>query len=322
MFPSSPSPSKKRNFRLEISHGPFTGECGVDGVSVVVWARASEVKRNLMSLQWRCWTACPKIDDEERRKFTFIIYDESKREVDRKIVQAYKEDDYTMKVTFTGLFSGKRYTASVDKRSCSFWTTFGEDKGLSFVFSSCLGGQGYGRTKSGWKIFQQMGKLLPNFFIFSGDTIYADMKIPKVAKLVDGSERVNIPHEVICKSVDQFRYRYRYNLEDPLYAKFLSKTATYVLWDDHEITDDWGSEKLHEKNPDLLKTGTQVFFEYWPVVGKPESSLIGRKLYRKFESGVAEFFFLDVRGYRRMHQKLAEEHPPQILDMLGPEQRM
>merc|ERR1719285_575833 len=54
-----------------------------------------------------------------------------------------------MKVSFSGLFAGKRYTACVDKRSCSFYTAFGEHMGFSFVFSSCLGGQGYGRTKSG-----------------------------------------------------------------------------------------------------------------------------------------------------------------------------
>lgn len=323
MLPSAPSPSKRRNFQLEISHGPFSGECGVDGVSVVIWARAAWVKRKLMSMKpWKCWTPCGNLDDQQRRKFTFIIYDENKREIESKIVQAYEADDYVMKVPFTGLFSGKRYVASVDKRSCSFYTAFGEDMALSFVFSSCLGGQGYGRTKSGWKIFQQMGKLLPNFFIFSGDTIYADMEIPKIAKLFDGSERVNIPHDVICRSVDQFRYRYRYNLEDPFYAKFLRETATYVLWDDHEITDDWGLEKMQENDPELLKNGTQVFFEYWPILGKPESSLIGRRLYRKFESGVAEFFFLDVRGYRSKHQKLADDQPPQITEMLGQDQCM
>jgi len=26
---------------MSISHGPFSGECNVDGVSVVIWARAS-----------------------------------------------------------------------------------------------------------------------------------------------------------------------------------------------------------------------------------------------------------------------------------------
>jgi len=56
-------------------------------------------------------------------------------------------------------------------------------------------------------------------------------------------------------------------------------------------------------------------------VGKAEASLIGRKLYRKFESGVAEFFFLDVRGYRSIHQKVSDDQPPQMLKMLGDEQR-
>jgi len=43
-------------------------------------------------------------------------------------------------------------------------------------------------------------------------------------------------------------------------------------------------------------------------------------MYRKFVSGVAEFFFLDVRGYRAPHKKIVKDQPPQILEMLGEEQ--
>jgi len=134
-----------------------------------------------------------------------------------------------MKVAFKGLQLGKLYTAIVDNRSCNFFTASAEDKSINFVFSSCLGGQGYGRNSQGWTIFQKMGYLSPHFFIFSGDTIYADCKIPKIPKLMDGSKQQNIPHDIICKTIDEIRDRYQYNLEDHLYAKFLSETPTYVL---------------------------------------------------------------------------------------------
>merc|ERR1719285_1136500 len=39
---------------------------------------------------WKCWTPCENLDNHEGRKFTFIIYDENKMEIDRKIVQAYE----------------------------------------------------------------------------------------------------------------------------------------------------------------------------------------------------------------------------------------
>jgi len=198
--------------------------------------------------------------DEE--SFEFIIFDENEQEVNKKIAWASKTNDYTMKVPFTGLISGKRYTARVGNRSCKFITASAGDETFSFVFSSCLGGQGYGRTKSGWKIFEQIGKLSPNFYICTGDTIYADAKIPKIVKLPDGSKRENIPHDVICRNLDQFRERYRYHLEDPFYSKFLSQTPTYVTWDDHDIVDNWGSEHLKANDPELLQNGVQAFFEY------------------------------------------------------------
>jgi len=222
-----------------------------------------------------------------------------------------------MKASFWHLESGSEFKAKIGGRSCTFTTAAKEGDDFSFIFSSCLGGQGYGRSKDGWKIFDEMAKHTPNFFLFTGDTIYADCKIPEVAKLFDGTTRVNIPHDVECRTIDQFRDRYKYQLDDPLYARFLSTTSTYVVWDDHEIYDDWGGGKLLEEDPELLKAGVKAFFEYWPVLGVTEKSPTGKRLYRNFKSGAAEFFILDARGYRDKHTVYKHSNTPQLDNMLG-----
>jgi len=221
-----------------------------------------------------------------------------------------------MKAKFCGLAPNEKYTATVGGRSCSFYTAATEDHSFSFIFGSCLGGQGYGRTKEGWKIFDVARKYSPNFFLFTGDTIYADAKIPEVATLMDGTKRTNLPHDVICKTIDQFRDRYKYQLEDPSYARFLSQTPTYVMWDDHEIFDDWGGENMLNKDPELLNGGMKSFFEYWPVLGEYNDS-IEIKLYRKFKYGNVDFFMLDTRSYRCGHKVHRDSTTPKLENILG-----
>jgi len=227
---------------MSISHGPFSGECGVDGASIVIWARATAPGGEFV------FSVQNRIGKQKQSQWKKIV--------------AKKEHDYTMKAKFRGLAPGEEYTATVADRTCTFKTVAKEDQPFSFVFGSCLGGQEYGRTKEGWKIFDEARKYSPNFFLFTGDTVYADAKIPEVATLLDGTTRKNLPHDVICTSLDQFRDRYKYQFEDPNYARFLSQTATYVMWDDHEIFDDWGGAKMLNKDPELLNGGMKSFFEY------------------------------------------------------------
>jgi len=280
---------------MSISHGPFSGECGVDDASVVIWARATA----------------------PGGEFGFSIKNSLGGQVRWKLVVAKKEHDYTMKAKFSGLAPNEEHTATVAGRSCTFKTAATEDQSFSFVFGSCLGGQGYGRTTEGWKIFDEARKYSPNFFLFTGDTIYADATIPEVAKLMDGTTRNNLPHDVICKTIDQFRNRYKYQFEDPSYARFLSQTPTYVMWDDHEIFDDWGGAQMLDKDPELLNVGMKSFFEYWPVLGAYEDSVMELKLYRNFKYGKAEFFILDTRSYRCKHKLHRNSTTPTLENILG-----
>ncbi len=69
--------------------------------------------------------------------------------------------------------------------------------GVRFVWSGDLAGQGWGINPAfgGYRIFDAMARLDPDFFLFSGDTVYADGPIAATAELPDGSLWRNITTE-------------------------------------------------------------------------------------------------------------------------------
>ena len=70
-----------------------------------------------------------------------------------------------------------------------FRTAPAERRSISFVWSGDTAGQGWGidESRGGMKIYETMRKQRPDFFIHSGDTIYADGPIDAEKKLPDGS---------------------------------------------------------------------------------------------------------------------------------------
>ena len=89
-----------------------------------------------------------------------------------------------------------------------------------------------------------------------------------------------------------------------------------VGWDDHEILDDWGKQRLiAEGHGELFENGARAFFEYWPVQGP---AVEPQRLYRRQRWGPhAELFVLDVRSYRAQHISVSTGTTPQMSTMLG-----
>jgi alkaline phosphatase D len=131
-----------------------------------------------------------------------------------------------------------------------------------------------GDTREGYKPFKIMDAaraMQPDFFIHLGDTIYADR----------GGTASRLP---------EFWAKYRGNRDDAPSQKLFSETSVYVLWDDHEVADNY--EGYHP----LAAVGRQAFFDYWPVRRNAQEP---DRLYRSFRWGKAlEIFLLDARQYR------------------------
>jgi len=283
-----------------ISHGPLIGD--VTHEAATIWARGPDGASIRVILLLRGSTT-PFAEQA-------IAFESS--------------TDFTAKVRFTGLAPYTAYDVQVGGRAGMFRTPGapGASKtggSMSFVFGSCLGGQGYGPVEgAGWAIFESMQALAPDFIHFNGDSIYADCPIEKVSTQ-PWNKGVRCQGEGDQKAATDlagFRARYRYHLEDPAYSRFLANTPVFNTWDDHEITDDWGAQKLRESGKeDLLNDGMQAFFEYWPL-----SSPDGEKnrVYRNAAWGPhCELFILDCRSYRDTHQAPPGGGTPKLKTMLG-----
>ncbi|MBC7272891.1 MAG: alkaline phosphatase D family protein [Streptomyces sp.] len=179
---------------------------------------------------------------------------------------------------------------------------------VRFVWSGDLAGQGWGINPDvgGYRIFDAMAALDPDFFLFSGDTVYADGPIAATAALPDGGTWRNITTEEkskVAETLAEFRGNFRYNLLDDNLRRFNARVPSIVQWDDHEVTNNWypgeilTDARYTEKSVDVLAArARQAFSEYFPIstLRRP-----GGRVHRVQHYGpLLDVFVLDMRTYR------------------------
>ncbi len=181
-------------------------------------------------------------------------------------------------------------------------------RNIRFVWSGDTVGQGFGINPDigGMRIYEAMRLRLPDFFIHSGDTIYADGPVP--AQLTTESGRVwrNLTSEAkskVAETLDDYRGNYRYNLMDENVRRFNAEVPQIWQWDDHEVVNNWSPGKqLDEryKSKDihsLVDRARQAWLEYAPM--RLQSADAGGRIYRKLNYGpMLDVFVLDMRSYR------------------------
>lgn len=181
---------------------------------------------------------------------------------------------------------------------------------LRFVWSGDTAGQGFGINPGfgGMRIYEAMRKVGPDFFIHSGDTIYADGPIPARVDVENGRVWNNLTTEQVAKvaeTLDEFRGRYRYNLMDENIRRFNAEVPQIWQWDDHEVMNNWSPSKdisadarYREKSvPLLVARAGRAFLEYAPLRwhGQDEEE----RVYRRIACGqLLDVFVLDMRSYR------------------------
>jgi alkaline phosphatase D len=86
----------------------------------------------------------------------------------------------------------------------------------------------------------------PDFFLHSGDTIYADNPVEAEVKLADGSVWRNLVTQEkskVAETLDEYRDQYRYNLLDLNFRDFIANVTQIWQWDDHETMNNWSPSK-------------------------------------------------------------------------------
>lgn len=177
---------------------------------------------------------------------------------------------------------------------------------VRFAWSGDTAGQGYGidLARGGMRTFETIRRLQPDFFVHSGDTIYADNPLPPAMRLDDGTIWRNVltPAKIkVAESVAEFRGNHFYNLLDVHVRKFHTEVPTFYQWDDHEVLNNWYPTELLEdpryriRNVSVLAANARrAFFECLPI--RPHAT---EQIFRQVSYGPSlDLFFLDLRSYR------------------------
>jgi alkaline phosphatase D len=209
------------------------------------------------------------------------------------------------RVQFQDLTSPKVYSEPAAGR---FRTPRDDKRDVLFAWGGDTAGQGYGINPDwgGMRIYETMRKLQPDFFIHSGDHIYADNPIQAELKLDDGSLWKNVVTEAkskVAETLAEFHGNYAYNLMDENFRRFNAEVASIDQWDDHEVRNNWfpgqmlDDAKYKVKSASLLAArAKRAFFDYLPI---RTDALEPERIHRSIPYGPSlEVFVLDQRSYR------------------------
>jgi len=310
--------------RPVISHGVQSGDVSLD--SGMVWARA---------------------DRPSRITIEVATTDSFKTIHGGVYVDALPESDFTAKALLENLPAGQdifyriRFADLAEPTILSepmtgrFRTAPSDRRAISFVWSGDTAGQGWGidEARGGMRAYATMLKSRPDFFLHSGDTIYADGPIAAEVKLSDGTLWKNIVTEDKSKAAEtlsEFRGNFKYNLIDRNLRAFNAEVPMLVQWDDHEVYNNWWPgeplptnehRKTNYKSSNALllaARASRAFHEYMPL--RPVAAEAGR-VYRKIAYGpLLDVFMLDMRSYRGPNGEGQEESYGPAAYFLGPAQ--
>ena len=233
---------------------------------------------------------------------------------------ALENSDFTARLDLPNLPAGQRIFYRVSWQDLSDSKVFSEPvigsfktaptqpRDVSFVWGGDVCGQGWGINPDfgGMKIYDAMHRMQPDFFIHSGDTIYADGVILPEVKLDDGTIWKNIvtpEKSKVAETLDEFRGNHRYNLLDENFRRFNAEVPMLAQWDDHEVRNNWypgqilDDPKYTVKSIDLLAArAKRAFLDYLPMRFDP---LDPERVYRAYNYGpLLDVLMLDERSYR------------------------
>jgi alkaline phosphatase D len=227
------------------------------------------------------------------------------------------DTDFTGKVALSGLPAGTELFYRVrfagddghdsEHLQGSLRTAPADRRDVSFSWSGDVAGQGWGINPDlgGMTGFEAVRALDPDFFIHSGDSVYADGPLEERVELPDGTVWRNVvtpEKSKVAETLDEYRGQYRYNLIDDNVRRFAAQVPQFVQWDDHEVTNNWyPGEVLGTTGTDarytvkdvstLAARGRQAFGEYMPIGGD--------RIDRVLPYGpLVDVFTLDLRSFR------------------------
>lgn len=305
--------------------GPFVGNITESSVRLWLNVQAADSDRDVfVTLEFI--EQYSKSEVSQRQAKAAVAPEKSQTEVPHPgIVHCLKENLGTGTVTLSGLKPNAKYsyqlwedeaqTTALDLRGLEqehlWFITFpeeGYDKQLDFLLMSCHNPETAKADEcEGFAVWRQLPEIMDRngnvrFAILTGDQIYADDVEAQVLKERDSEERRRLYLSIYKKFWDNIYYR-----------RVLCRLPSVLMWDDHDITDGWGSreDSYCADNPqeftpewkELFGTAKEMF-KIMQASRNPDppSTDFSRGFDTCFTVGRAGFVVADLRSNRNSRQ--------------------
>jgi len=219
-----------------------------------------------------------------------VIYEISEDSLFNKMIKSGKtitdsSRDWTVKVLIDGLEPGKTYFYRFKYKDK--YSPIGKTKTLPretdhfrIALLSC---QHFSENYL-WA-YKYLIKDSVDIILFLGDFIY-EFNVYRNPRRADPT----LP----AQDLETYRSKYKIAHSDTFLKLALSRIPIYVIWDDHEVMNDYAGKTIRYYNPKKLYDAYKAFFEYIPI--RDNDSF---RIYRSFKVGnLIDILLIDGRQYR------------------------
>lgn len=224
------------------THGVASGD--VTDESAVLWTRVNR-------------KAKVKVEVAYDPYFNNVIFKAKKRARARNdFTVKFFPDDLPANRTLYYRFRAGNQTSETGKFKTAPYPTTWTD--LKFAYSadsdSFHVNPDNGFLFNNFAVLDAVRKEKPDFFVYLGDTIYADG--------IFRTQFLNLPES---ETLEEYRADYKKNRGVSALAELMRSTSIIAAWDDHEIHDNWAGASV---DPKRFRDGRKAFLEYMPMVKK------------------------------------------------------
>ena len=296
--------------------GPFLGPRGKNGVEIFIALpehQATKLTCKIFENSHEVHSCNSQVDEDDIYKLFSFKFEEL-------------EENKTYNYEFLLNRETLPLENGLNKTHCNFRVLGESNEDKSFILMSCHNPfqEEKGSADDGWAVWKQLSDHLQKdkgvrLLVLGGDQIYNDdiekEYIKKLGKLDSSIEK-----KLKKRFIKQYQ-RYWGHLS---YRKVLASTLSIAMWDDHDITDGWGSRpgSFSSKENTGFKKNWWKFFEVANEIFKYYQSSRNPTPVHKFSTvldwGNERFILADFRSERnsKKHQLWTEEHKNKVLEKL------
>jgi alkaline phosphatase D len=275
------------------------------GDRAIVWSRSDKPARMFVE-----WSVSERFADPVAVRGALALPDVGDLTSRVDLTGLPADQEVFVRVTYEALDGGKARSAPLLGQ---FRTAPRRRRDVRFLWSGDTAGQGWGINPDigGMRCYKSMTATGADFFVHSGDNIYADGAMSDTVTLSDGTTWTNafldqVPEKRnVAQTLHEFHRAYLYNRYDANIQEFTAKIPQVWQWDDHEVVNNWSDSKVLDArytepgiNVQLLAArANKAFLDYAPMRWHDQSE--SERIYRYIPYGSdLDVFVVDMRSYR------------------------